>query len=46
MAKIPPFSELIANTRASAVHLEMRDAYTPNDQRFRDWLAGKPVPEL
>jgi hypothetical protein len=45
MAKVPPFSELIAATRASAVHLEMRDAYTPNDQRFLDWLAGKPVPE-
>jgi hypothetical protein len=22
----------------------MRDAYTPDDQRFRDWLAGKPLP--
>lgn len=45
MAKVPPFSELIAATTASAVHLEMRDTYTPNDQRFLDWLAGKPVPE-
>jgi hypothetical protein len=43
MAKVPPFSELIAATTASAVHLEMRDAYTPSDQRFLDWLAGKPV---
>ncbi len=43
MAKVPPFSELIAATTASAVHLEMRDAYTPNDQRFLGWLAGKPV---
>ena len=45
MAKVPPFSELIAATRASAIHLEMRDAYTPNDQRFLDWLAGKTLPE-
>jgi hypothetical protein len=22
----------------------MRDAYTPDDQRFVDWLAGKPLP--
>jgi hypothetical protein len=45
MAKVPPFGELIAATRTSAVHLEMRDAYTPNDQRFLDWLAGKLLPE-
>ena len=45
MAKVPPFSELIATATASAVHLEMRDAYTPDDQRFVDWLAGKPLPE-
>jgi hypothetical protein len=41
---VPPFSELIAATASSAVHLEMRDAYTPDDQRFLDWLAGKPLP--
>lgn len=45
MAKVPPFSQLIAATKTSAVHLEMRDAYTPDDQRFLDWLAGKPLPE-
>lgn len=44
MAKVPPFSELIAATTASAVHLETRDAYTPDDDRFVRWLAGKPVP--
>jgi hypothetical protein len=44
MAKVPPFGELIAATTDSAVHLEMRDAYTPDDPRFRDWLAGKPLP--
>jgi hypothetical protein len=45
MAKVPPFSELIAATTSSAIHLEMRDTYTPDDQRFIGWLAGKPVPE-
>ena len=44
MGTVPPFSELIAATASSAVHLEMRDAYTPDDQRFLDWLAGKPLP--
>ena len=44
MAKVPPFSELIAATTRSAVHLETRDAYTPDDPRFVRWLAGKPVP--
>ena len=45
MAKVPLFSELIADTTTSAVHLEMRDVYTPDDQRFLDWLAGKPLPQ-
>src|SRR5260370_5809219 len=45
MAMVRPFSELIAATDGSAVHLEMRDAYTPRDEGFLDWLAGKPVPE-
>jgi hypothetical protein len=44
MAKVPPFSELIAATTHSAVHLETRDAYTPDDKRFTRWLAGDPVP--
>ena len=44
MGKLPPFSELISATTASAVHLEMRDAYTPSDPRFLDWKAGKPRP--
>jgi hypothetical protein len=29
----------------SAVHLEMRDTYTPSDPRFRAWLAGSPLPD-
>ncbi len=45
MAKVPPFGELITATTSSAVHLEMRDAYTPDDQRFLDWQAGKLLPE-
>jgi hypothetical protein len=44
MAKVPPFSGLIAATTRSAVHLEMRDAYTPDDPAFLNWLAGRPVP--
>ena len=44
MAKLPPFSELIAETRTSAVHLEMRDAYTPSDPQFLGWKAGQPAP--
>jgi hypothetical protein len=44
MATAPPFGELIAATTRSAVHLELRDTYTPDDRRFIDWLAGKPVP--
>lgn len=45
MAKVPPFSELVAATTTSAVHLEMRDTYTPSDPQFLDWLAGKEIPE-
>jgi hypothetical protein len=41
---IPPFSELIAQTTSSAVHLEMRDAYTPSDPLFQAWKAGEPLP--
>ncbi len=45
MATVPPFRELIAGTTTSAVHLETRDAYTPDDPQYLDWLAGKPIPE-
>jgi hypothetical protein len=44
-ATAPPFGGLLAATTTSAVHLEMRDAYTPDDQRFLDWQAGKLLPE-
>jgi len=38
---VPPFGELIEATASSAVHLEMRDAYTPSDPEFLDWKAGR-----
>jgi hypothetical protein len=37
----PPFDELMASAHHSAVHLEMRDSYTPRDPIFLDWKAGK-----
>jgi hypothetical protein len=42
-APAPPFNDLIAATMTSAVHLEMRDAYTPSDPAFLAWLAGTPI---
>jgi len=42
---VPPFRELIASTTTSAAHLETRDAYTPSDPQFQDWLTGRAVPE-
>lgn len=45
MAKVPPFTELIAATKRSAAHLETRDAYTPDDQRFVKWLADGTLPD-
>lgn len=44
--KVPPFTELIAATTTSAVHLEMRDAYTPRDPAFLAWQAGQPAESL
>ena len=44
MTQVPPFSELIAATTTSAVHLETRDAYTPDDPQFLEWKAGRPGP--
>lgn len=34
------FIELLAGCRTSAVHLEMRDAYTPEDPDYLRWKAG------
>ncbi|MFJ6740884.1 DUF6879 family protein [Streptomyces sp. NPDC091279] len=41
-SNVPPFSELLANTRESAVHLEMRDAYGTNP-RLEAWQRGERV---
>ncbi|ANZ16792.1 DUF6879 family protein [Streptomyces noursei] len=35
-----PVREGITNARHSAVHLEMRDRYTPDDPEFARWRAG------
>jgi hypothetical protein len=35
-----PFAELLRSCERSAVHLEMRDLYTPSHPWFRAWLAG------
>ncbi len=42
-APVPPFSELIVAATTSAVHLEMRDAYTPRDPEYLAWLDGEPA---
>jgi len=34
------FPELLRACTSSAVHLEMRDGYTPDDPWFQAWLAG------
>ena len=36
----PPFDVLLRACSSSAVHLEMRDSYTPDDPWFLAWLAG------
>ncbi|WP_031080973.1 DUF6879 family protein [Streptomyces sp. NRRL WC-3549] len=41
-SSVPPFSELLANTRDSAVHLEMRDDYGTNP-RLEAWQLGERV---
>jgi hypothetical protein len=40
MSSIPEFSELLADTKRSAVHLEMRDSYYSNP-RFEAWQQGQ-----
>jgi hypothetical protein len=36
----PTFDELFAGCQHSAVHLEMRDMYTPDDETYLDWKNG------
>ncbi|MFF3557145.1 DUF6879 family protein [Streptomyces tsukubensis] len=46
MAKIPSFEELLASTKRSAIHLEMRDAYMLSDPSYVAWKAGdRALPE-
>lgn len=37
---VPPFEDMLRACTVSAVHLEMRDVYTPSDPWFQAWLAG------
>jgi hypothetical protein len=43
MQPAPSFEDLFAATTTSAVHLEMRDAYTPQDPIHLRWLAGERI---
>jgi hypothetical protein len=36
----PPFAQLLRECVSFAVHLEMRDSYTPTDPWFQAWQAG------
>ena len=40
---VPSFAELLAATKRSAVHLEMRETYGPHDPEFLAWKRGEPV---
>jgi hypothetical protein len=39
----PTFAELFAGCERTAVHLEMRDEYTPDDPVYLDWCVGNPI---
>lgn len=43
MTESPTFEEMFAECHSTAVHLEMRDEYTPDDPVFLNWKAGKSV---
>lgn len=43
---MPTFPDLLAASEHSAVHLEMRDAYTPADPLFLAWLRGERIDPL
>ncbi|MEU6034693.1 DUF6879 family protein [Actinomadura sp. NPDC047616] len=46
MTERPTFDELFAGCKRSAVHLEMRDMYTPDDPLYLDWKAGVQIDPL
>lgn len=37
MVEVAPFAEIFAGVERSAMHLELRDAYTPDDPLFQKW---------
>ena len=39
---VPTFKELLANTKRSAAHLEMRDVYDESDPAYQDFCSGGP----
>jgi hypothetical protein len=41
MASEPATYELFRSALRSAIHLEMRDSYTPEDPDWRDWREGR-----
>ncbi|MFF5229647.1 DUF6879 family protein [Dactylosporangium sp. NPDC000521] len=43
MADDPTFEELFANCHRSAVHMEMRDTYTPDDEVYLRWKMNERV---
>jgi hypothetical protein len=40
MAEVPTTRELFGSVERSAMHLEMRDAYTPDDPDWNEWRSG------
>ena len=40
MTTVPLAYELLPSTERSAIHLEMRDSYTPDDPDWLEWQAG------
>jgi hypothetical protein len=43
---MPTFPDLLDATKRTAVHLEMRDAYTPADPLFLAWQRGEQLDPL
>jgi hypothetical protein len=39
----PTFNELFSRCKRSAMHLEMRDMYTPDDPAYLDWKSGVEI---